>query len=126
VKNKWQSKVDALILLAEDQKGKPEGDLAREKLLLILQNHPEAVTYQPIVDLAWKDLTTKDVVKMHRDGISTAGSWTGRTLQDAIFKMQQDYYRRMMVAQAFGVPSNFYGRSPLVPDFEDEKEKLDE
>lgn len=105
MKNRWQTKVDALIRLAEDQRGKPEGDLAREKLLLILQNHPEAVVYQPIVDLAWRDITTKDVVKMHRMGISTDGSWTGVNLQEALFKMQQDYYRRM-VAQAFGVPLN--------------------
>lgn len=105
MKDRWQTKVDALIRLAEDQRGKPEGDLAREKLLSILQKHPEAVTYKPIVDLAWRDITTKDVAEMHRMGISTDGSWTGRNLQEALFKMQQDYYRRM-VAQAFGVPLN--------------------
>lgn len=110
MKNKWQSKVDALIRLAEDQKGKPEGDLAREKLLSILQKHPEAVTYKPIVDLAWRDLTTKDVVKMHRMGISTDGSWTGTNLQDALNKMMQDYYRRM-VAAAFGVPEELLGHA---------------
>ena len=108
MKNKWQTKVDALILLAEDQKGKPEGDLAREKLLLILQNHPEAVSYKLIVDLAWRDITTKDVVKMHRMGISTDGSWTGANLQEALYKMQQDYYRRMAEAVfAIEVPLNF-------------------
>lgn len=103
MKDRWQTKVDALIRLADDQKGKPEGDLAREKLLLILQNHPEAVSYQPIVDLAWRDITTKDVVKMHRMGIRTDGSWTGVNMQDAINKMMQDYHQRL-VAQAFGVP----------------------
>ena len=102
MKNKWQRKADALILLAEDQKGKPEGDLAREKLLLILQNHPEAVMYKPIVDLAWRDLTTKDVAKMHRRGISTDGSWTGANLQDALNKMMQDYYRRLVTAAFLG------------------------
>ena len=81
MKDRWQTKVDALIRLAEDQKGKPEGDLAREKLLSILQKHPEAVTYKPIVDLAWRDITIKDVVTMHRRGISTDGFWTGATLQ---------------------------------------------
>ena len=110
MKNKWQSKVDALIRLAEDQRGKPEGDLAREKLLLILQNHPEAVTYKPIVDLAWRDITTKDVVKMHRMGVSTDGSWTGATLQDALDKMMQDYYQRL-VAQAFGVSEELLGHA---------------
>ena len=103
MKNRWQTKVDALIRLAEDQKGKPEGDLAREKLLLILQNHPEAVHYQPILDLAWRDISTRDVAEMHRRGISTAGSWTGANLMAAIDKMLQDYYQRK-VAQAFGVP----------------------
>jgi hypothetical protein len=102
VKNKWQSKVDALIRLAEDQKGKPEGDLAREKLLLILQNHPEAVDYRPILDLA-----CKDVVKMHRMGINTDGSWTGTNLQEALAKMMQDYHNRL-VAQAFGESTFFY------------------
>ena len=102
MENRWQTKVDALIRLAEDQKGKPEGDLAREKLLSILQKHPEAVTYQPIVDLAWRDLTTKDVAQMHRRGISTDGSWTGVNLQDALAKMMQDYQRRMVRAAFLG------------------------
>jgi hypothetical protein len=110
VKNRWQTKVDALIRLAEDQRGKPEGDLAREKLLSILQKHPEAVTYKPILDLAWRDITTKDVVEMHRMGVSTDGSWTGRNLQEALFKMQQDYYRRM-IAQAFGIPKDLLGHT---------------
>lgn len=110
MKNRWQTKVDALIRLADDQKGKPEGDLAREKLLIILQNHPEAVAYKPVLDLAWRDITTKDVAEMHQIGISTDGSWTGRNLQEALFKMQQDYYRRM-VAAAFGVPGELLGHA---------------
>ena len=102
-------------LLAEDQKGKPEGDFAREQLLLILQNHPEAVTYQPIVDLAWRDISTKDVVTMHKMGISTDGSWTGRDLREALNKMIQDYQRRM-VAQAFGVsPESFKEPEEIIP-----------
>jgi len=59
--------------------------------------------YKPVLDLAWKDLTTKDVVKMHRMGISTNGSWAGVNTQDALNKMMQDYYQRL-VAQAFGLP----------------------
>jgi len=35
VKDRWKTKVDALIRLAEDQEGKPEGDLVREKLASI-------------------------------------------------------------------------------------------
>ena len=100
MKNRWQTKVDALIRLAEDQEGKPEGALAREKLVLILQKHPEAVSYQPILDLAWRDLTTRDVVKMKWMGISTAGSWTGANLMAAIDKMLQDYYQRRMIGAA--------------------------
>ena len=98
MKNKWQRKVDALILLAEDQKGKPEGDLAREKLLLIVKNHPEAVRYQPLVDLAHRDMSTRDVVDMHRRGISTDGVWEGATLWEALDNMMKDYH-----ARAFGV-----------------------
>lgn len=106
---KWQRKVDALILLAEDQKGKPEGDVAREKLLLILNNHPEAVRYQPLVDMAYRDISTQDVVRMHKMGISTDGVWEGATLWEAMDNMMKDY-----TARAFGVPQEFfYGRSPL-------------
>ena len=96
MKNKWQRKVDALILLAEDQKGKPEGDLAREKLLLIVKNHPEAVRYQPLVDLARRDISTRDVVDMHRRGISTDGVWEGATLWEAMDNMMKDYYIRTL------------------------------
>ena len=110
MRDRWKTKVDALIRLAEDQRGRPEGDLAREKLASILKKHPEAMTYKPVLNLAWKDITTKDVVKMHRMGISTAGSWTGHNLQEALYKMMMDYHRRM-VAQAFGVPSDPLGNT---------------
>ena len=115
MKDRWKTKVDALIRLAEDQAGKPEGELAREKLAGILEKHPEAVQYQPLQDLAWRDITTRDVVAMHRAGISTDGSWTGATPAEAMFKMLDDYYQRM-VAAAFGVPLNFMDPSPLIPE----------
>ena len=109
MKGRWKTKVDALIRLAEDQKGKPEGELAREKLAGILKKHPEVVRYQPLQDLAWRDISTKDVVEMHRKGISTDGSWTGVDGSDALFKMLQDYQRRM-VAAALGVPEIYTNR----------------
>ena len=51
--NKWKRKLDALIRLARDQEGKPEGDVARDKIALILRNHPEALEYPPVVDLQY-------------------------------------------------------------------------
>lgn len=93
--NKWQSKVDALIRLAEDQRGKPEGDLARQKLTEIVNKHPAARNYAPLLDLAQRDLTMADVRNMRRNGISTAGSWEGDDLRGAILAMQADYKRRI-------------------------------
>ena len=110
MKDRWKTKVDALILLAEDQKGKPEGELAREKLAGILRDHPEVARYEPLRDLAWKDITTKEVVEMHRRGISTDGSWTGATLHEALYKMIHDYLRRAAAA-AYGVPLDLLGNS---------------
>ena len=48
VMNKWQPKIDALILLAEDQAGKPEGELAKEKLRRILRRFPELARSQAV------------------------------------------------------------------------------
>lgn len=98
--NKWKRKVDALIRLAEDQRGKPEGNLAREKLAEILRNHPEAACYKPLVDLTNGDLriiTTKDVAWMNRNKISTDGSWTGRDLAEALAMMEADYRSRILL-----------------------------
>lgn len=95
--NKWRRKADALARLAEDQRGKPEGDLAREKLREIIANHPEAREYQPIEDLFARDLELKDVGAMHMAGISTAGSWHGHTIAEALAAMSRDYKARIMV-----------------------------
>jgi hypothetical protein len=92
---RWQRKADALIRLAEDQRGKPEGDLARQKLLDILNAHPEAFGYQPLVDFAHRELTLRDVGEMKRRGIPTAGSWTAPTLEGAVRLMVEDYKRRL-------------------------------
>lgn len=94
--NKWRRKADALARLAEDQRGKPEGDLARQKLQEIIANHPEAREYQPVKDLFARDLELKDVGMMHRMGISTAGSWSGSTIAEALAAMSQDYKARIM------------------------------
>jgi len=100
--NRWKRKVEALIRLAEDQKGRPEGDLARAKLIQILDRYPEARQYSPVVDLMQRELTMRDVAEMRRNGISTDGSWTGRNLSDAIFLMEQEYKRRMAAYQRRG------------------------
>ena len=92
--NKWKRKVDALILLAEDQAGKPEGDLAREKLRLILDKHPEARQYAPV-----KQFMVSDLARMRQAGISTDGSWTGRSLAEALALMTADYARRLAEAK---------------------------
>lgn len=95
---KWTRKVDALIRLAEDQKGTPEGDLAREKLLSILQKHPEVQAYQPLTGFVQREISGADFVRMKQEGISTEGSWTGTNLFDALEKMMEDYFLRMAVS----------------------------
>jgi hypothetical protein len=97
---RWQRKADALIRLAEDQRGKPEGDLARQKLLDIINAHPEAFEYQPLLDFAHRELTLRDVGEMERRGISTEGSWTAPTLEGAVKLMVADYKRRLWGGQA--------------------------
>lgn len=92
---RWCSKADALIRLAEDQRGKPEGGLAREMLLKIINNHPEAFAYEPILDFCEREFTMADVGEMKRRGISTDGRWTAGSLEEAIALMIADYQRRM-------------------------------
>ena len=94
--NKWQSKIDALILLAEDQEGKPEGDLAKEKLRRILRRFPElAQWHAPLDDFAGRVFTICDLEQMKRQGISTEGVWSGRNLDEAVAMMIADYKRRL-------------------------------
>lgn len=89
--DRWQSKIDALIRLAKDQAGKPEGELARAKLQQILDKYPWAAQqYQPLADFAVSDLKY-----MMRVGISHQGSWTGRNLQEALRIMVADYKQRI-------------------------------
>jgi hypothetical protein len=91
MQSKWQSKIDALIRLAKDQIGKPEGDLARAKLQQILDKYPWAAQqHQPLADFAVSDLKY-----MMRVGISREGRWTGRNLQEALAIMVADYRHRI-------------------------------
>jgi hypothetical protein len=91
----WKGKVQALIRLAEDQAGKPEGELAREKLRQILEKYPEARQYKPI-----RVFILKDIGYMRQHGISTEGSWTGANLQEAIALMVADYRQRIAEREA--------------------------
>lgn len=89
--DKWKRKVDALIRLAEDQAGKPEGDVAKAKLKQILDKHPWAAQeHKPLGDFAVSNLGY-----MARVGISREGSWTGGNLQHAIALMIADYKQRI-------------------------------
>jgi len=97
--NRWKRKVRALAKLADDQRGKPEGDLARKKLLQIINKYPEAAQYGPVIELAKKDLTMADVGWMKRHGVSVEGSWTGRNLVEAIALMEADYKERLARAK---------------------------
>lgn len=79
--DRWKRKADALARLAEDQAGKPEGELAREKLRAIIAKHPEAREYPP-------------VKKLNLKGLDLTGSWTASTPQGAVAMMMADYRRR--------------------------------
>jgi len=107
--NKWKRKVQALARLAEDQRGKPEGDLAREKLLQIINKYPEAAQYEPVAELIQRDLTMADIGQMKRDGISTDGKWTGRNLWEALKMMEVDYKERMARAKKKRPPPRLLG-----------------
>jgi len=94
--SRWKSKVDALIRLAEDQAGKPEGRVARAKLKQILELYPEAAReHPPFEQYARRAFMTSDLLFMKRRGISTQGQWTGRNLQEAIAIMINDFWGRI-------------------------------
>jgi len=94
--SRWKSKVDALIRLAEDQAGKPEGELAKAKLKRILELYPEAAKeHPPFEQYAQRVFTVGDLRFMKRQHISTQGSWTGRNLQEAIAIMINDFWGRI-------------------------------
>jgi hypothetical protein len=88
--NRWKRKVQALARLAEDQHGKPEGELAREKMRQILERYPEARDYGPA-----RQFMMSDIAWMFRHNISTDGSWTGHDVQEAVALMETNYRRRI-------------------------------
>ena len=88
--NRWKRKVQALARLAEDQRGKPEGELAREKIRHILERYPEARGYGPA-----REFMMSDLAHMRRNDISTDGSWTGMNIQEAVALMTDDYRQRI-------------------------------
>jgi len=87
---RWKRRALALARLAEDQKGKPEGESAARKLSQILERYPEAREYEPIAEFTMGDLRS-----MRDKGISTEGRWTGESLEDAIAVMIRDYRERI-------------------------------
>jgi len=91
---RWKEKARALAALAEDQRGNPEGDLAREKLLKIIRDHPEAANYEPVRTLVTRDIRLSDLKKF-----DTSGSWMGANLADALRLMLQEYRRRLTEAE---------------------------
>lgn len=78
--------------LAEDQRGKPEGDAAYAKIKELIAKYPEV---RAAIVPYW-DFTTCDYVFLKRHGVNMEGRWTGDNLRDAIRLMQEDYCKRYM------------------------------
>lgn len=91
----WRERARKLAALAEDQRGKPEGEVARRKLTALINRHPEAASFAEVQTLARRDITLADVGYMRRAGISTDGEWTAGTLAEAIERMTADYAARI-------------------------------
>jgi len=100
IQNRWKRKAQALARLADDQRGKPEGELARQKLLEIINKHPEAAQYGPVVELARRDIewvmTGAHFAEMKRAGVDVDGKWEGATMEEVIKVMVNDYQNRYM------------------------------
>lgn len=99
--NKWQRKAIALARLAQDQHGKPEGATAEAKLLEILNKHPEATGFEPIVNEVVKleEIKLKDLAEIKRAGGNLDGSWSGRNFDEAIKAVCRDYQERLTIAR---------------------------
>lgn len=93
--NRWKRRARALARLAENQRGKPEGDVARAKLLEMVNKYPQARDYEAVRELAHRDFLMSDLGKMKRQGVSTDGRWTGTNLAHAIKLMIEDYQQRL-------------------------------
>jgi hypothetical protein len=93
--NRWKSKVDALIHLAKDQAGKPEGELARDKLRQILDKYPEAAfQHEPLAGYA-REFMGGDLLYMKQVGIPWTGRWQGQNMHEALQTMISDYWSRI-------------------------------
>lgn len=93
--NRWKRTAEALARLAEDQQGKPEGDVARQKLIQILDKHPEARSHPPIIAFMRREMTLREFHDIRAAGVDTDGAWTGVDWRDAIRKMTEDLRQRM-------------------------------
>ncbi len=87
---KLHDRIAKLTRLANDQRGKPEGDVARAKILKLIAKYPHLLKSKPM-----RELKLSDVAYMKRNGISTGGSWTGRNLREAIAMMIDEYRNRI-------------------------------
>lgn len=114
ISNRRMRTAKALVAMALDRGDKPEGIIARQKLLALINRNPELISYPPIVALAQSDLgfvlpatarattqrpsrphiTMQDIYAMRKAGIDTSGSWTGRNLNEAIAMAAADLIRR--------------------------------
>ena len=109
---RWKRTAEALIRLAEDQKGKPEGNVARQKLQQILSKYPETRSHPPVIAFIERDLgmappgseaprvsygtmPMSEFYRMRQAGVNTDGRWTGTSFQDAVRKMQDDLRQRI-------------------------------
>jgi hypothetical protein len=98
--NSWKRKVQSLIRLAEDQAGKPEGELAREKLQKILARHPEAWDYEPV-----RRFTSKDLSEMVKMRVPLTGHWEGANIDEAINAMLAEYSQRLKETKSRIIPA---------------------
>lgn len=111
--NRWKRVAASLVRLAEDQCGKPEGDVARQKLQQILAKYPAARRQPEVLAFMQREIgetgrsypdfsevkegrmSMAEFFRMKRAGIDTEGSWTGRDFDDAVRKMEQELRQRM-------------------------------
>ena len=75
--------------LAEDQRGKPEGEAALRKIRELIEKYPET---RSALKPYW-EFTGHDFVFLKRHGINTDGVWEGRDFHEAIRRMQEHYCR---------------------------------
>ncbi len=79
--NRWKRVAQGLARLAEDQRGTPEGQAARDKLRVILEKYPEACEYEPL-----RRFTAADLAYLVRNDVPTEGRWEGQNPEDALRK----------------------------------------